>query len=636
MSLPVRPPGGPPGASDTTGTPPMTFIRNTARLLAALPAVAGLAALTALACVPAAGAAPVEVEKTVLNAQAERISAIKKVHPAVVAVCMQGGQGVGSGVVISPDGYALTNFHVVQPTGPRMQAGLADGNLYDAVVCGIDKVGDVALIKLLPKEKGKPFPFVALGDSDKVRIGDWSLAMGNPFSLAMDFTPTVTYGIISGVNRYQPPEGKGLLEYTDCIQIETSINPGNSGGPLFNMKGELIGNNGRGSFEKRGRVNSGVGYAISINQIKNFLGHLYAGIDTDHATLGATVGTASEDAPLSQMVIRQVLSDPPSDAFRRKLEEGDQLLSFAGRPVTSTNQYKNILGIYPKDWRVPVTVRRNNERREVLVRLMGNQATEKETQPQPGAPPAPRPDPKTPVPAPKGGGSPETAKMYVARKGYSNWYFNELERDKVVAGFKKHGDFAATPGNWLVEGKYVMGERKGDFRIDLKGGKDQADPLVKIKLNIEQQLVPLKDNEVRLAVEPIGSGGLMMALYHYQRMLLAGQAGFEGGFAHGGNEPFYPYPAGGSAPKSLASLRVDCAVLKTKHGATECKWYFSLADHTLLGFETFVEKDADPCEVYLSDYRPVDGKKLPHRVEVRHGDKRFGVLTVEKYTLGAK
>jgi S1-C subfamily serine protease len=215
--------------------------------------------------------APAEVDKSVLDAQSQRLAAIKKVHPAVVAVCMRGGQGVGSGVVISPDGFALTNFHVVQPTGPLMQAGLADGVLYDAVLVGQDKVGDVALIKLLPKEKGKPFPFVALGDSDRVKVGDWSLAMGNPFSLAMDFTPTVTYGLISGVNRYQPPEGKGLLEYTDCIQIETSINPGNSGGPLFNMQGELIGINGRGSFEKRGRVNSGVGYAISINQIKNFL-----------------------------------------------------------------------------------------------------------------------------------------------------------------------------------------------------------------------------------------------------------------------------------------------------------------------------------------------------------------------------
>ena len=155
------------------------------------------------------------------------------------------------------------------------------------------------------------------------------------------------------MNRYQPPEGKGLLEYTDCIQIETSINPGNSGGPLFNMQGELIGINGRGSFEKRGRVNSGVGYAISINQIKNFLGHLHAGIDTDHATLGAAVGTASEDSPLAQMVVKQVLDE--SDAARRGIREGDQLLNFAGRQITSTNQYKNILGIYPKDWRLPLT-----------------------------------------------------------------------------------------------------------------------------------------------------------------------------------------------------------------------------------------------------------------------------------------
>src|SRR5439155_19328527 len=180
--------------------------------------------------------------------------------------------------------------HVVAGTGPVMQCGLADGVLYDAVLVGIDKVGDVALIKLLPKpgKENVPFPHVALGDSDKVHEGDWSLAMGNPFLLATDFTPTVTYGLISGVHRYQYPSGV-LLEYTDCIQIDTSINPGNSGGPLFNMQGELIGINGRGSFDKRARINSGVGYAISINQIKNFMGHLHAGLDADHATLGATV-----------------------------------------------------------------------------------------------------------------------------------------------------------------------------------------------------------------------------------------------------------------------------------------------------------------------------------------------------------
>lgn len=582
----------------------------------------------------ASAAGPTTVDRTVLDEQAERIKAIKKVHPAVVAVCMRGGQGVGSGVVISPDGYALTNFHVVMPTGPLMQAGLANGVLYDAVLVGQDKVGDVALIKLKAKEKengkDKPFPYVELGDSDAMRIGDWSLAMGNPFSLAMDFTPTVTYGVISGVNRYQPPEGKGLLEYTDCIQIETSINPGNSGGPLFNMKGELIGINGRGSFEKRGRVNSGVGYAISINQIKNFLGHLRAGIDTDHATLGASVGTQSEDAPLTQMVIKQMLDE--SDAARRGLREGDQLLRFAGRAITSTNQYKNILGIFPKDWRVPVAVRRSNEQHEMLVRLMGNMATEKEVAPKDGGPvPAPAPAP----PAPK-----DVANLYVARKGYANWHFNEVERDRMLGEARKLGDFSAVAGSWLVEGKYDMGgDRKGPMRFEVTEGKDDAEPLVKLKLNIEQKLSPLTDKELNIQLEPIHSGGLMMAIYHYHRLLTVGQKGFEAGFAHGGNEPFYPYPADGSAPKSLAALRVDCEVLKTKHGSVECKWYYSLKDHHLAGFETFLSKEADyadPCEVYFYDYRSVDGRELPHRIEVRHGDKRYAILTVDKYTLNKK
>jgi S1-C subfamily serine protease len=602
------------------------------RLLAALsvPAVAA----AGLLAFETASAEPVEVEKSVLDAQAGRVAVIRKVAPAVVAVCMQGGQGVGSGVVISPDGYALTNFHVVQPTGPLMQAGLADGVLYDAVLVGQDKVGDVALIKLLPKEKDKPFPFVPLGDSDRVRIGDWSLAMGNPFSLAMDFTPTVTYGIVSGVNRYQPPEGKGLLEYTDCIQIETSINPGNSGGPLFNMKGELIGINGRGSFEKRGRVNSGVGYAISINQIKHFLGHMYAGIDTDHATLGAAVGTASEDAPLTQMVVKQVLEE--SDAYRRGLAEGDQLVSFAGRVVTSTNQYKNILGIYPKEWRLPLTVRRGTDRKEMLVRLMGNMATPKEGSPPVDAPPRPKlPTPKGP-PAPKSPGSAEAAKMYKEKKGYANWYFNELERDKLLAEARKHGDFSSAAGAWTAEGTYQVGERNGPLRVEVTGGKDDADPLVTLKMNIDFKLAPLRQTDLALQREPVNSGGLMMALYHYHRLLTVGAKGFEFEFAHGGHEPFYPYPADGSAPKSLADLRVDCAVLRTKHGPTECKWYFSRDDHRLLGFETYLTKDSDPCEVYLSDYKPVDGKQLPHRIEVRYGDNRYGILTINKYTLGSK
>ena len=142
-----------------------------------------------------------------LKAEAERVAVIEKIKPTVVAVFARGGQGGGSGVLISDEGYALTNFHVVQPAGPTMQCGLADGVLYDAVLVGLDKVGDVALIKLLPKKEGAKFPFATMGDSDKVREGDWSMAMGNPFLLATDFTPTVTFGLVSGVHRYQYPAG---------------------------------------------------------------------------------------------------------------------------------------------------------------------------------------------------------------------------------------------------------------------------------------------------------------------------------------------------------------------------------------------------------------------------------------------
>ena len=137
--------------------------------------------------------------------------------------------------------------------------------LYDAVIVGIDPTGDVALIKLFGRDD---FPVATLGDSDQLAVGEACYAMGNPFLLATDFSPTVTYGIISDLHRYQGPAGT-FLEYTDCIQVDASINPGNSGGPLFSATGDLVGINGRGSFEKRGRVNSGAGYAISINQIKH-------------------------------------------------------------------------------------------------------------------------------------------------------------------------------------------------------------------------------------------------------------------------------------------------------------------------------------------------------------------------------
>ena len=152
---------------------------------------------------------------------------------------------------------------------------MSDGKLYDAVLVGVDPTGDVALIKLLGRDD---FPIATWGDSDAVRAGDWVYVLGNPFLLASDFQPTTTFGIVSGVHRYQYPANT-ILEYTDCLQVDASVNPGIPADRSSTAAGELIGINGRISIAKRGRVNAGAGYAISINQIRNFLGDLDLGAD---------------------------------------------------------------------------------------------------------------------------------------------------------------------------------------------------------------------------------------------------------------------------------------------------------------------------------------------------------------------
>jgi S1-C subfamily serine protease len=580
--------------------------------------------------------------------ETDRIKVINKVKPAVVAVYARGGGGGGSGVVIDKDGYALTNFHVVQPTGPTMVCGLPNGVLYDAVLVGLDKVGDVALIKLIPKKEGDTFPFVELGNSDEVKAGDWSLAMGNPFLLATDFTPSVSYGLVSGVNRYQYPSG-GFLEYTDCIQFDTTINPGNSGGPLFNMKAELIGINGRGSFaqDKRFRINCGVGYAISINQIKNFLGHLRAGIDTDHATLGAGIGTANEDGDLAKMIVQGVLDE--SDAARRGLQDGDQLISFAGRPLTSVNQYKNILGIFPKDWRMPLVYSHGNDRKETLVRLMGHQpALEEKKQPQPGPMPQPGPQPKK---GPEG----EGAKFYKQKKGFANYYFNEQAQKRVTEGFAKHGDFSGVGGDWTIEGTYERDGRTGELKmsiIDEKvvGSEKDTRPVVTANLNIDYRLEPLKSSqEDKELMVPPYSGGLLMAMYHYRRFLAQGSKGFESAnFFHGGVEPIYVQPITGPEVKTFKDVRVMTDVIRTEHAGVAAKWYFyrsdlnpqlqgknKYKDYELIAFEIFVAHDQDPCEVYLHDSKEINGRLLPTKMEIRHGDKRYAVLSLKDYKMAA-
>ena len=291
-----------------------------------------------------------------------RIDAVEKVIGSVIAVYGEERQGGGSGVIIDPSGIGLTNHHVIGGAGVRGWGGLADGKLYRWELIGTDPGGDVAIIQMKGKDE---FPFTPLADSGKVQVGDWALAMGNPFVLTEDQSPTVTLGIVSGVKRYQWGAGKNQLVYGNCIQTDSSINPGNSGGPLFNLDGQVIGINGRGSFKERGRVNVGLGYAISANQIKNFIPDLLATKLVEHGTL---------DANFEDRKGKVVCSNLYEDAKLYKLgvRPGDELLEFEGEPIETAHEFTNLVCTLPEDWPASLKIRKKDGKElSVHLRLYG-------------------------------------------------------------------------------------------------------------------------------------------------------------------------------------------------------------------------------------------------------------------------
>ncbi len=576
--------------------------------------VTRLALLLMCSAIVAASALAAEApDAAVLAAQAERVETIEQISRPTIAIFDREGQGGGSGVIISPDGYALTNFHVASPSGPAMKCGLNDGRLVDAVLVGLDPSGDVALIKLLGDDQ---FPTAELGDSDTVHVGEWVYVVGNPFLLADDFTPTVTYGIISGVHRYQYPAGT-LLEYTDCIQTDAAINPGNSGGPMFDAAGRLIGINGRGSFEKRGRVNVGVGYAISINQIKRFIGLLKSGRIVDHASLGATVTTDAE----KHVVVDDILED--SDAFRRGLRYDDELVRFGGREIGTVNAFKNVLGTYPSGWRVPITFRRDGREYDRIVRLAAvhregelDALLEAEKEPQPG-PHHPDGEPNEPdqpgeeeskqEAAKKNELPPEVKPFYEATPGYANFWFNRYHQQRVWNAYLVHGDFADAGWNWDIHAKNQAG----------------ADVAIKLTEKHGSIILPEGQSEAEFGLSlteqssPPGSGGLLATLHLWQRLMRMGPRRF-GDVRYLGTLPW----------KDNVELD-DC--LEAVHGGVVTRFYFNSTSGNLVGVEMQASDDQDPCELYFDDIRSVNGRDMPHKWTIRHGDEVFTELTISAY-----
>lgn len=342
------------------------------RVLAVSAAVSSISGLAARPC-PAAD----EVLERVLAAEQARVELIQRLSPTVISVFQVHGathdlaRGAGSGVIITPDGYALTNYHVTG-AAEELRAGLPGGRILKARRCGVDPTGDVAVIKL---ESDDPLPCAELGASNDLVVGEWVIAMGNPFLLATDFRPTVSMGVVSGVHRYLSGTGlfRQTLVYADAIQVDAALNPGNSGGPLFDLGGRLVGINGRITIRRvegmmiRRPTNMGVGFAVPIDAIRPFLDDLKAGRDVDRGFLGVARVDPEDDG----LKITKIQPDSPAEIF--DLRAGDVILAIDGVRLDDAGEMKNLTTLRPAGTRITVELRRDKERIERDVLLGGIQ-----------------------------------------------------------------------------------------------------------------------------------------------------------------------------------------------------------------------------------------------------------------------
>jgi len=274
-------------------------------------------------------------------------------------------QGAGSGFILSPDGLVVTNNHVIEGA-KEITVTLKDKQEYQAKVVGRDPKTDIALLKIDAK---KELPAVALGNSDQLRVGEWVVAIGNPFGLSN----TVTAGIVSAKGRVI-----GAGPYDDFIQTDASINPGNSGGPLFNMQGEVVGINT--AIVPNGQ---GIGFAVPVNQAKALVPQLEAKGEVTRGYLGVSIqGITPELAKSFQLpdskgaLVADVTKGSPAEAAG--LKRGDVILGFDGKEVTDGHALPALVAGTPVGKDAALTIRRNGkeEQLHVTVGQMRSERTE--------------------------------------------------------------------------------------------------------------------------------------------------------------------------------------------------------------------------------------------------------------------
>lgn len=268
--------------------------------------------------------------------------------------------GQGSGFIISADGYIMTNNHVVGDAD-RVTVRLLDGREYTAKTIGTDPPTDVALIKIEADEK---LPFLKLGNSDQMEVGDWVLAFGNPFGLSH----TLTAGIVSAKGR----SGIGLTDYENFIQTDAAINPGNSGGPLVNLDAEVIGMN-TAIFSRSGGY-MGIGFAIPVNMVKNIREQLVEHGTVTRGRLGVYIQDITQDLAdsfgLEQtegILVAQVIKDSPAD--KAGLKQGDVILKLDGKQVDKVAKFRNHIALTRPGTEISLTVLREGKNKKIKVTI---------------------------------------------------------------------------------------------------------------------------------------------------------------------------------------------------------------------------------------------------------------------------
>ena len=266
---------------------------------------------------------------------------------------------LGSGVIVTTDGYILTNNHVVEDAD-EINVTLSTFEEYEATIIGRDPKSDVALIKINPNHD---LPAVSFGDSDDLKVGEWVLAIGNPFGLQQ----TVTAGIVSAKGRSINNES-----YGNFIQTDASINPGNSGGPLFNLKGEMVGVN-TAIFSRTGG-NIGIGFAIPVNMAKNVFAQLKETGKVARGWLGVMIQQVTADLAKSfnlerpiGALVGQVIPDSP--AAKAGLQSGDVIISYNGKEVSQMTMLPAMVASTEVGSKAKIELIRDGKKMDITVEI---------------------------------------------------------------------------------------------------------------------------------------------------------------------------------------------------------------------------------------------------------------------------